>query len=85
MDEIPQTDKEYASWDQKAAEEGLLKQQETPVTTVTTVRAPEAANPQQSPDSFITADEEVGDVLTRTPLEPPQGQTTSGSSYELSD
>ena len=85
VDETPQTDEGYVSGDQKAAEEGLLEEQETPETTETMVRPQEAANPPQSSNSFLIADEEVGDVPPRTPLESPQEQTTGGSSCGLSD
>ena len=85
VDGIPQTDEGCVSWHQKAAEEGLLEEQETLVTTEMTVRPQEAANPPQSPNGFVTADEEAGDVPPGIPLEPPQWQTTCGSSYGLSD
>ena len=85
VNEPLQTDEGYVSGDRKAAEEVLLEEQETPVTTETTVRPQEAANPPQSLDSFVTADEEVGDIAPDTPLQSPQGQTSGGLSYELSD
>ena len=85
VDDIPQTGERYVSRDQKAAEEGLLEEQETAVTTEMTVRPQGAANPAQSPDSFVTAHEEVGDLPPGTPLEPPQVQTTRGSSYGVMD
>ena len=62
-----------------------MQEQETPVTTETTVRPQVAANSLQSPNSIVTVDEGVGDVPSDTPLEPPQEHTTGGSSYELSD
>ena len=85
VDETTETNEGYVSGYQKVAEVGVLEEQETPVTTDTTVRPQEAANPPQSTDRFVTADEEVGDTLPDTPLEPPQEQTTGGSLYALSD
>ena len=85
VDGIPQTDEGCVSWDQQEAEEGLLEEQETLVTTEPTVRPQDAANPTQSWNSFVTADEEAGDVPPDIPLEPLQWQTTCCSSYGLLD